>query len=64
MPSRSRSSSTRRKRSAVTRIQKTLRGKHGRKIAKILRKERSAATRIQTRVRGKQTRKKLSPKQK
>ena len=62
MPSRSRSSSTRRKRSAVTRIQKTLRGKHGRKIAKILRKERSAATRIQTRVRGKQTRKKLSPK--
>ena len=62
MPSRSRSSSTRRKRSAATRIQKTLRGKHGRKIAKILRKERSAATRIQTRVRGKQTRKKLSPK--
>ena len=62
MPSRSRSSSTRRKRSAVTRIQKTLRGKHGRKIAKILRKERSAARRIQTRVRGKQTRKKLSPK--
>ena len=62
MPSRSRSSSTRRKRSAVTRIQKTLRGKHDRKIAKILRKERSAATRIQTRVRGKQTRKKLSPK--
>ena len=62
MPSRSRSSSTRRKRSAVTRIQKSLRGKHGRKIAKILRKERSAATRIQTRVRGKQTRKKLSPK--
>lgn len=62
MPSRSRSSSTRRKRSAVTRIQKTLRGKHGRKIANILRKERSAATRIQTRVRGKQTRKKLSPK--
>ena len=62
MPLRSRSSSTRRKRSAVTRIQKTLRGKHGRKIAKILRKERSAATRIQTRVRGKQTRKKLSPK--
>ena len=62
MPSRSRSSSTRRKRSAVTRIQKTLRGKHGRKIAKILRKERSAATRIQTRVRGKQTRKRLSPK--
>ena len=62
MPSRSRSSSTRRKRSAATRIQKTLRGKHGRKIAKILRKERSAARRIQTRVRGKQTRKKLSPK--
>ena len=62
MPSRSRSSSTRRKKSAATRIQKTLRGKHGRKIAKILRKERSAATRIQTRVRGKQTRKKLSPK--
>ena len=62
MPLRSRSSSTRRKRSAVTRIQKTLRGKHDRKIAKILRKERSAATRIQTRVRGKQTRKKLSPK--
>ena len=62
MPSRSRSSSTRRKRSAVTRIQKTLRGKHDRKRAKILRKERSAATRIQTRVRGKQTRKKLSPK--
>lgn len=62
MPSRSRSSSTRRKRSAVTRIQKTLRGKHVRKIAKILRKERSAARRIQTRVRGKQTRKKLSPK--
>ena len=62
MPLRSRSSSTRRKRSAVTRIQKTLRGKHGRKIVKILRKERSAATRIQTRVRGKQTRKKLSPK--
>ena len=62
MPSRTRSSSTRRKRSAATRIQKTLRGKHGRKIAKILRKERSAATRIQTRVRGKQTRKKLSPK--
>ena len=62
MPSRSRSSSTRRKRLAATRIQKTLRGKHGRKIAKILRKERSAATRIQTRVRGKQTRKKLSPK--
>ena len=62
MPSRSRSSSTRRKRSAATRIQKTLRGKHVRKIANILRKERSAATRIQTRVRGKQTRKKLSPK--
>ena len=62
MPSRSRSSSTRRKRSAVTRIQKTLRGKRDRKRAKILRKERSAATRIQTRVRGKQTRKKLSPK--
>ena len=62
MPSRSRSSSTRRKRSAATRIQKTLRGKHGRKIAKILRKERSAARRIQTRVRGKQTRKNLSPK--
>ena len=62
MPSRSRSSSTRRKRSAVTRIQKTLRGKHGKKRAKILRKERLAATRIQTRVRGKQTRKKLSPK--
>ena len=62
MPSRSRSSSTRRKRSAVTRIQKTLRGKHDRTRAKILRKERSAATRIQTRVRGKQTRKKLSPK--
>ena len=62
MPSRSRSSSTRRKRSAVTRIQKTLRGKHGRKRVKILRKDRSAATRIQTRVRGKQTRKKLSPK--
>ena len=62
MPSRSRSSSTRRKRSAATRIQRTLRGKHGRKIAKILRKDRSAATRIQTRVRGKQTRKKLSPK--
>ena len=62
MPSRSRSSSTRRKQSAVTRIQKTLRGKHGRKRTKILRKERSAATRIQTRVRGKQTRKKLSPK--
>ena len=62
MPSRSRSSSTRRKRSAATRIQKTLRGKHDRKRAKILRKERSAATRIQTRVRGKQTRKKLSPK--
>ena len=60
--SRSRSSSTRRKRSAATRIQKTLRGKHDRKRAKILRKERSAATRIQTRVRGKQTRKKLSPK--
>ena len=62
MPSRSRSSSTRRKKSAATRIQKTLRGKHVRKRAKILRKERSAATRIQTRVRGKQTRKKLSPK--
>ena len=62
MPSRSRSSSTRRKRSAATRIQKTLRGKHDRKRAKILRKERSAATRIQTRVRGKQTRKNLSPK--
>ena len=62
MPSRSRSSSTRRKQSAVTRIQKTLRGKRDRKRAKILRKERSAATRIQTRVRGKQTRKKLSPK--
>ena len=62
MPSRSRSSSTRRKKSAATRIQKTLRGKHDRKRAKILRKERSAATRIQTRVRGKQTRKKLSPK--
>ena len=62
MPSRSRSSSTRRKRSAATRIQKTLRGKQSRKRAKILRKERSAATRIQTLVRGKQTRKKLSPK--
>ena len=62
MPSRSRSSSTRRKKSAATRIQKTLRGKRDRKRAKILRKERSAATRIQTRVRGKQTRKKLSPK--
>ena len=62
MPSSSRSSSTRRKKSAATRIQKTLRGKHDRKRAKILRKERSAATRIQTRVRGKQTRKKLSPK--
>ena len=62
MPSRSRSSSTRKKRSAATRIQKTLRGKRDRKRAKILRKERSAATRIQTRVRGKQTRKKLSPK--
>ena len=62
MPSRSRSSSTRRKKSATTRIQKTLRGKHDRTRAKILRKERSAATRIQTRVRGKQTRKKLSPK--
>ena len=62
MPSRSRSSSTRRKKSAATRIQKTLRGKHDRTRAKILRKERSAATRIQTRVRGKQTRKKLSPK--
>ena len=62
MPSRSRSSSTRRKRSAATRIQKTLRGKQSRKRAIILRKERSAATRIQTRVRGKQTRKKLSPK--
>ena len=62
MPSRSRSSSTRRKKSAATRIQKTLRGKHDRKRAKILRKERSATTRIQTRVRGKQTRKKLSPK--
>ena len=62
MPSRSRSSSTRRKKSAATRIQKTLRGKHIRKRTKILRKERSAATRIQTRVRGKQTRKKLSPK--
>ena len=62
MPSRSRSSSTRRKKSAATRIQKTLRGKHDRKRAKILRKDRSAATRIQTRVRGKQTRKKLSPK--
>ena len=62
MPSRSRSSSTRRKRSAATRIQKTLRGKHDRKRVKILRKERSAARRIQTRVRGKQTRKKLSPK--
>ena len=36
MPSRSRSksSSTRRKKSAATRIQKTLRGKHGRKRAK------------------------------
>ena len=34
MPSRSRSSSTRRKRSAATRIQKTLRGKQGRKRAK------------------------------
>ena len=34
MPSRSRSSSTRRKRSAATRIQKTLRGQHGRKRAK------------------------------
>ena len=32
--SRSRSSSTRRKKSAATRIQKTLRGKHGRKRAK------------------------------
>ena len=62
MPSRSKSSSTRRKKSAATRIQKTLRGKHARKRAKILRKERSAATRIQTRIRGKQTRKKLSPK--
>ena len=62
MPSRSRSSSTRRKRSAATRIQKTLRGKQNRKRAIILRKERSAARRIQTRVRGKQTRKKLSPK--
>ena len=62
MPSRSRSSSTRRKRSAATRIQKTLRGKQSRKRAIILRKERSAATRIQRRVRGKQTRKKLSPK--
>ena len=62
MPSPSRSSSTRKKRSAATRIQKTLRGKRDRKRAKILRKERSAATRIQTRVRGKQTRKKLSPK--
>ena len=62
MPSRSRSSSTRRKRSAATRIQKTLRGKQTRKRAIIFRKERSAATRIQTRVRGKQTRKKLSPK--
>ena len=62
MPSRSRSSSTRRKKSAATRIQKTLRGKHIRKRATILRKERSAATRIQTRVRGKQTRKRLSPK--
>ena len=60
--SRSRSSSTRRKKSAATRIQKTLRGKHGRTRAKKFRKERSAATRIQTRVRGKQTRKKLSPK--
>ena len=64
MPSPSRSSSTRKKISATTRIQKTLRGKRDRKRAKILRKERSAATRIQTRVRGKQTRKKLSPKQK
>ena len=62
MPSPSRSSSTRKKRSAATRIQKTLRGKRDRKIAKILRKERSATTRIQTRVRGKQTRKKFSPK--
>ena len=62
MPSRSRSSSTRRKRSAATRIQKTLRGKQNRKRAIILRKERSAARRIQTRVRGKQTRKKISPK--
>ena len=62
MPSRSRSSSTRRKRSAATRIQKTLRGKQTRKRAIIFRKERSAARRIQTRVRGKQTRKKLSPK--
>ena len=34
MPSRSRSSSTRRKRSAATRIQKTLRGKHGRTRAR------------------------------
>ena len=34
MPSRTRSSSTRRKRSAATRIQRTLRGKHGRKRAK------------------------------
>ena len=34
MPSRTRSSSTRRKRSAATRIQKTLRGKQGRKRAK------------------------------
>ena len=34
MPSRSRSSSTRRKRSAATRIQKTLRGKQGRKRAR------------------------------
>ena len=37
MPSRSRSSSTRRKKSAVTRIQKTLRGKRGRKRAKTFR---------------------------
>ena len=34
MPSQRRSSSTRRKKSAATRIQKTLRGKHGRKRAK------------------------------
>ena len=34
MPSRSRSSSTRKKKSAATRIQKTLRGKQGRKRAK------------------------------
>ena len=37
MPLRSRSSSTRKKRSAATRIQKTLRGKRGRKRAKKIR---------------------------